>query len=72
MPKPASGFQQLGPIKPAGAIRLMLSGLASFCSSLITVAIIVTKEVSDHLKIKLKPIMGTAGFFASIVLYDRV
>jgi hypothetical protein len=66
MPNPPAIDPQHPPMKPVGMIRRMLNGLASICAPLIKIAITVAKAISEHVKFKFKPIMGTTGFLPSL------
>ena len=66
MPGPQTVDTQHLPVKPVGMIRRMLNNLASMCGQLIKIAIVAAKAISDHVKIKFKPVVGSAAFLPSL------
>jgi hypothetical protein len=59
VPKPLPVF----PYKPASAIGFVIYSLGRFCVSLIKMAVGLAKAISDHVKIKFKPVTGVSGLF---------
>jgi hypothetical protein len=66
MPTPQTVDAQHPPVKPVGMIRRMLNKLASICGELIKIAIVAAKAISDHVKVKFKPVVGSAAFLPSL------
>ena len=66
MPGPQTADAQHPPLKPVFLIRKMMNVLASMCGQLIKIAILAAKAIADRVKIKFKPVVGTAAFLPSL------
>jgi hypothetical protein len=52
--------------KPVRFIRKIFNGLASICGHFIKIAIAMAQAISEHVKIKFKPVVGSTSFLPSL------